>query len=112
MENAMNIIKRSVLALSFILLAPIVVAQPQDAAQSSPTAPAVPRRPLGIYAKVSISDDIAALTNAGSPTTREALNAYFDPLYKEMLGNQAISGLTVMVHWDTVNPNPSTVSFL
>jgi hypothetical protein len=24
----------------------------------------------------------------------------------EMLGNQAISGLTVDVHWDTLNPNP------
>jgi hypothetical protein len=37
------------------MLAPLVVAQVQDAAENSPTPPAVPRRPLGIYAKDDIS---------------------------------------------------------
>jgi hypothetical protein len=89
----------SIVALSYLLAGTL-------SAQTGQPSERGPRRPLGIYAKVSISDDIAALKNAGSPTTREALNDYFNNLYMEMLGNQAISGLTVVVHWDTVNPNP------
>jgi len=87
----------SIVALSYLLAGTL-------SAQTGQPSERGPRRPLGIYAKVSISDDIAALKNAGSPTTREALNDYFNNLYMEMLGNQAISGLTVVVHGTQSTP--------
>lgn len=89
--------------LSFLVLAPALVAQVQ------PIQPA-PRRPRGIYAKVNIATDINQQQKANPAITPAGLNAYFDNLYQDLLGNPAISGLALQVHWDTVNPSPPTAT--
>jgi hypothetical protein len=100
----MSFITRGALALSLFLVTQGMVAQGGDAASNSPVSPA-PRRPLGVYAKVNITDDIAALKSAEQPTTPKALNKYFNGLYAALLESHAISGLEIQVHWDTLNPN-------
>ncbi len=55
-----------------------------------------PRRPIGVYAKVVLSDVIKPNTNAD-------WNSYFDCLYWNLLSNPAISGLALQVNWDLVN---------
>ena len=85
---------RHALALSFLVLAPALVAQP------------APRRPRGIYAKVNTASEISQQQKANPAITPAQLNAYFNNLYQDLLGNPAISGLVLQVHWDTVNPNP------
>src|ERR1700676_4667822 len=62
-----------------------------------------PRRPRGIYAVVNVSENINQQLKANPSTD---LNAYFNNLYQQLLGNPAISGLALQVHWDTLNPNP------
>ncbi len=63
-----------------------------------------PRRPLGVYAKVDLSDVIGAKTN-------KDWNSYFDCLYAQLLSNSAISGLTLQVHWDLVNTAPGVYNW-
>ena len=88
MENwAMTITTAACLAA----LAPVLVAQP------------APRRPRGIYAVVNITDNINQQRRANPSAD---LNGYFNNLFQDLLGNPAISGLTLQVHWDTLNPNP------
>ena len=36
------------------------------------------------------------------------MDAYFNNLYQALLSNPAVSGLTLQVHWDTVNPTAQT----
>jgi uncharacterized protein (TIGR03437 family) len=86
---------RHVLTMSFLVLAPILVAQNQT----------TPRRPRGIYAVVNVEDNINQQQKANPSITPDAWNAYFNNLYQDLLGNPAISGLTLQVHWDTLNPN-------
>jgi uncharacterized protein (TIGR03437 family) len=81
------------LVLCFLLLAAALVAQGQIS----------PRRPRGIYAVVNVTENINQQLKANPSTD---LNAYFNNLYQQLLGNPAISGLTLQVHWDTLNPNP------
>jgi hypothetical protein len=110
----MDLPKRSALALSFIMLAPLIVAlsavapsavaQVRNSAENSPTGPAVPRRPLGIYAKDDISSDIARLKAKGKATDPASLNDYFINLFQSVLKDPAISGLEIQIHWGTVNP--------
>jgi hypothetical protein len=100
----MNSCSRSALALGLLVLSPVVEAQVHFTAAGS-SSECAPRRPLGIYAKVNISDDILALKNGNSPTTPLALNHYFNGLYAQMLQDPAIAGLEIQVHWDTLNPN-------
>lgn len=90
---------RRVLVLSFLVLAPSLVAQVQ------PLQPA-PRRPRGIYAKVNISSYITQQRKANPSITPAELHAYFVNLYQDLLSNPAISGLALQVHWNTLNPNP------
>jgi len=82
------------------VLAPALVLQAQQA----------PRRPRGIYAVVNIEDNINQQRKANPAITSAALNTYFNNLYQDLLGNPAISGLTLQVHWDTLNPNPPTAA--
>jgi hypothetical protein len=81
----MNLIKSSALALSFIVLAPLVAAQ-------------VPRRPLGIYAKDDISIDIANRKAQGLSINPAALNDYFINLYQLVMKDPSISGLEIQIH--------------
>ena len=81
------------LALTSLLLASALVALAQTS----------PRRPRGIYAVVNLTENINQQQKANPSTD---LNAYFNSLYRQLLANPAISGLTLQVHWDTLNPNP------
>jgi uncharacterized protein (TIGR03437 family) len=67
----------------------------------------VPRRPRGVYAVV----DIESLINqqAASQTAAE-MDTYFNSLYRNLLGNTAIAGLTLQAHWDRLNPNTPPAS--
>ena len=84
----------------FKLLLLAAVLTPALVAQSSP------RRPLGIYAVVNVEDNINTQTKANPSITTAQLDASFNALYQSLLENPAISGLTLQVHWDTLNPNP------
>jgi hypothetical protein len=79
------------LVLSFLVLAPVLAAQ---------------ARPRGIYAVVNVEDDIKSEQKANPSITSAQLNAYFNGFYQDRLSNPAIAGLTLQVHWDTLNPNP------
>ena len=83
--------------MSFLVLAPVLVAQE-------------PRRPRGIYAVVNVENNVNKQQKANSSITTAQLDAYFNNLYEGLLSNPAISGLTLQVHWDTLNPNPPTSS--
>jgi len=85
------------LALSFLVLAPALVMPGQTS----------PRRPRGIYAVVNVTENINQQQKANPSAD---LNAYFNNLYQQLLGNPAISGLTLQVHWDTLNPNPPSAA--
>ena len=84
--------------------------QPTEAsvAESGSTNPAALqtglRRPRGIYAVVRVEEYIKQFQK-GNPSR---LDAQFDSLYQSLLSNPAISGLTLQVQWDTLNPNPPT----
>ncbi len=58
-----------------------------------------PRRPVGVYAKIVLSDVIKK--NPGADW-----NSYFNCFYAQLLANPAISGLCLQIHWDLVNPTP------
>src|SRR5580658_9853474 len=81
--------------MGLLLLAPVVVAQ-------------TPRRPRGIYAVVNVEDSINLEQKANPSITTAQLDAYFNSFYQGLLSNPAISGLTLQVHWDTLNPNAPT----
>ena len=66
-----------------------------------------PRRPRGIYAVVNVEQAINQ--QKGNPTTAQ-LDTYFNIFYQSLLNDPAISGLTLQVHWDTVNPNAPPAS--
>jgi uncharacterized protein (TIGR03437 family) len=79
-------------AILFLALAPGLVAQ-------------TPRRPRGIYAVVNTEDLINLQQQANPSITTAQLDAYINSLYQDLLSNPAVSGLTLQVHWDRLNPN-------
>ena len=97
---------RHALVLSFLVLAPALVAQVGGSVGNQQPIPPAPRRPRGIYAVVNIAENINQQQKANPSITPAQLNAYFNHLYQDLLANPAISGLTLQVHWDTLNPNP------
>src|SRR5580698_4435323 len=64
-----------------------------------------PRRPRGIYAVVDTATVINQQQQANPAITAAQLDTYFDNLYGGLLNDPAVSGLTLQVHWDTLNPN-------
>jgi len=86
------------LVLGFLVMAPALVAQP------------APRSPRGIYAVVNVAEDIKSEQKTNPSITPAELDAYFNGLYQDLLTNPAIAGLTLQVHWDTLNPNPPTAA--
>jgi uncharacterized protein (TIGR03437 family) len=82
-------------ALGCVILAQALLAQ-------------APRRPQGIYAVVNVEGGIKTEMQSNASITTAQLDAYFNGLYQGLLGNPAISGLTLQVHWDTLNPNAPT----
>jgi uncharacterized protein (TIGR03437 family) len=87
---------RDVFLMGLLVLAPVLFAQAQV------------RTPRGIYAVVSVEDGINQEQKANPSVTTAQLDAYFNSLYQALLSNPAISGLTLQVHWDTLNPNAPT----
>jgi len=77
--------------LVFVFLAPVLLAQV---------------RPRGIYAVVNVEDELNTHSNA----TSAQLDSDFNVLYQGLLSNPAIAGLTLQVHWDTLNPNPPSAA--
>jgi hypothetical protein len=71
---------RRALVLSFLVLAPPLVAQP------------VPRRPRGIYAVVNVEENVKKEQAANPSITPAELKAYFVNLYQDLLGNPAATG--------------------
>jgi uncharacterized protein (TIGR03437 family) len=64
-----------------------------------------PRRPQGIYAVVDTENLINLQQQANPSITATQLETYFVGLYQVLLSNPAVSGLTLQVHWDRLNPN-------
>ena len=81
---------RCIVALSALVLAPALFAQV---------------RPRGIYAVVNVEGEINSQTKANPAITAAQLDAGFNSFYQDLLGNPAVAGLTLQVHWDTLNPN-------
>jgi len=69
-----------------------------------------PRRPRGIYAVVDTENLINLQQQANPSITTAQLYAYFNTLYQQLLSNPAVSGLTLQVHWDRLNPNAPPAS--
>jgi len=63
-------------------------------------------RPRGIYAVVDVENEIATLQSASASITPAQLEAGFNSLYQGLLSNQAVAGLAIRQHWNTLNPNP------
>jgi len=62
------------------------------------------RVPTGIYAVVPVENVVAPLQTEG--LSRKAVDSRLISLYGGLLNNPAISGLTLQIHWDTLNPQP------
>lgn len=60
---------------------------------------------MGIYAVVRIEEFVTQQQKANSSITSAQLDTQLNSLYQSILSNPAISGLTLQVHWDTLNPN-------
>ena len=81
-----------------------------------------PRVPRGIYAvapvETVLKQGYVNLTVPGftevagygriPPPSTPGLASYLGTFYTGLLMNPAVSGLTLQVHWDTLNPNPPT----
>jgi hypothetical protein len=105
----MNCSMRRALVLGFLVLAPgLKVARAQARPNGVFVPPPAPVRPLGIYAVVDVEDTINQQVKANPSITTAELNAYFINFYTDLISNPAVSGLTLQVHWDTLNPNPPT----
>lgn len=97
------------LTLLFVSTRSFAQTVPMTSAQATPDAigqpPARPNSPFGIYAVVPVEDVVnkqpAGLTQAQSDTD-------LITFYKGLLDNPAVAGLTLQVHWDTLNPNAPT----
>jgi len=59
------------------------------------------RRPVGVYAHVSIEGAIQSYQGTGTPTPHQ-LRAYLRDIYKRVLANPAISGIEAGRHWDNI----------
>ncbi len=89
---------RNAAVLSFLMLIPALVAQAQPA----------PRQPQGIYTVVNVEQNLNQQQQSNPSITAAELDAYFNGLYQSLLEDGAVAGLTLQVHWDTLNPNPPT----
>lgn len=66
------------------------------------------RVPAGIYAVVPVERVLAAKYSRTIDVLPSAVNTYLNGFYAGLLNNPAVSGLTLQIHWDTLNPNPPT----
>jgi len=87
----MNLSKKCSLLISLFL--PLFAALTDAKAQ---------RIPIGIYAVVPVERVVSPLQTEG--VTVSGINSYLLSFYAGLLNNPAVSGLTLQVHWDTLNP--------
>jgi hypothetical protein len=119
----MNVSAKQALLIAVPLLVPVQeAARAQSAGGPGNGGAPPPRVPRGIYAVAPIETVLKQgyvnLTVPGSPEVPEygripppstpGLPGYRDTFYTGLLMNPAVSGLTLQVHWDTLNPNPPT----
>jgi hypothetical protein len=65
------------------------------------------RVPIGVYAVVPVEDVVNAKKAASEGITTAEMDLYLtDNFYAGLLDNRAVAGLTLQIHWDTLNPNP------
>jgi hypothetical protein len=64
------------------------------------------RVPRGIYAIVATAKELETLRQDNPGSTTEQLYQDLANFYSVLLGNPAVSGLTLQVHWDELNPQP------
>jgi len=105
-----DLLRRSLVLSLLVLLA---LSSAGKSSSSSLTAARVapdslPREPIGVYAKVNIE------TVMNQPEFQDCASSpgcdihhKFRELYKALLGNPAISGLTIGAHWDHLQPGPN-----
>ena len=99
----MNIPFKQALVITFLLLVPALQAARAHTVGGRGAPP--PRVPAGIYAVVRVEEVVKhGYGNVPAPTS--GVNSYLTTFYNLLLGNQAVSGLSLQVHWDTLNPNP------
>jgi hypothetical protein len=79
-------------------------ADESSAQESAAVGAKTPRRPHGLYADVNISDFIAA----NFPGQFTGQDAAFNTLYASLLANPAVSGLSLRIHWSSINPVSQT----
>jgi len=99
----MNISIKRVLGIGLLLLMPV---HKDVKAQSAP-----PRIPKGIYAVVKVEDVVEnrfnVIKSEGKGITIAGMDLYLtNDFYPQLLGNHAVAGLALEIHWDTLNPNP------
>jgi hypothetical protein len=100
----MNIPFKQALVITYLMLVPALQAATARSVGGPGGAPP-PRVPAGIYAVVRVEEVLKhGYGNVSAPTS--GVNSYFTTFYNLLLSNQAVSGLTLQVQWDTLNPNP------
>src|SRR5580658_4765556 len=90
-NNRLRQVVRLTSAITALLLAPTLSAQV---------------RMRGIYAVVNVENEIGTLQKGNPSITAAQLDAGFNSFYQDLVSDPAVSGLTLQVHWDTLNPNP------
>jgi hypothetical protein len=100
-----NLLRRSLVLSLLVLLA---LSSAGKSSSSSLTAARVapdslPREPMGVYAKVNIETLMKQTEFKDAPD----IHHKFRELYKRLLANPAISGLTIGAHWDHIQPGPN-----
>jgi hypothetical protein len=92
--NTMSMRRFAIHAVEMSILGLFVLAEASSAS-------ALPRAPQGLYATIDISDYV---NNNGLMDTGD--DAIMKALYDSMLGNPAISGLAIELHWDFAQKKP------
>jgi hypothetical protein len=90
-EAPMNRSTRNALVLSFLVVAPALLA-----ANSTYPPPIPPTRPKGIYAVVNVTEYLNKYSQSYIIST----------LFPQLLANPAVSGIALYEEWWRVNPNP------
>ena len=97
----MNRSRMFTLALGFLALAPAINAGPSGRPQP-------PRAPVGIHAEVILDEYEAVQLKKNPSMTPTDLDFYFVDLYKRLLSNTAVSGISLGVSWKRLEPHAPT----
>lgn len=105
----MNISVKHILVVGLLLVVPVMKdAKAQSSVRNDAKPDAKipipnPRFPVGIYAMVPVEDAVAAAETEG--VSSAGMDYYLTTeFYPSLLGNAAVSGLAIQIHWSTLNP--------